>query len=108
MRVSVLTLTFLTLLSCAVQQEPVVEQISENSYRITAQGPISEGKVAVKNKIHPAARKACRSRYYEFSRSKFGENISLKGISNSTSSEGWHGNQSSILEAVATIICYEG
>ncbi|WP_032095394.1 MULTISPECIES: hypothetical protein [unclassified Alteromonas] len=108
MRFTFLTFAFLTLLSCAVQQEPVVEQLSENSYRITAQGPISEGKVAVKNKIHLAARKACRSRYYEFSRSKFGENISLKGISNSSPSEGWHDNQSSILEAVATISCYKG
>ena len=108
MRITVLIFSFLSLLSCAVQQEPVVEQLSENSYRITAQGPISEGKIAVKNKIHLAARKVCRSRYYEFNKSKFGENISLKGVSNSSSPEGWHDNHSSMLEAVATISCYKG
>jgi hypothetical protein len=107
-RFTVLTFVFLTLQSCAIHQDPVVQQLAENSYRITAQGPISEGKVAVKNKIHLAARKVCLSRYYKFKKSKFGENISFKGLSNSASSEGWHNNHSSMLEAIATISCYEG
>ena len=108
MRFFIPIFVFLTLQSCATHQEPIVEKVSENSYRITAQGPISEGKIAVKNKIHLAARKLCRSRYYEFNKSKFGERISLEGISSSLSREGWHDNHSSVLEAVATISCYEG
>ena len=90
------------------KKEPAVKQVSEYSYRIIAQGPISEGKVAVKNKIHLAARKVCRSRYYEFNTSKFGENIRVKGISSSSSAEGWHDNHSLTLEAVAVVSCYKG
>ena len=95
----------LVFISGCASQQANVKRISDNSFVITAQGPASEGKVALKNKIHLAARDVCLSRYYEFSQGKFGEAIKIEGKSKGFSSGSWHNNDSTTLEATATVNC---
>lgn len=107
MRYVFLAFILIVISGCASQQANV-EQVSDNSFVITAQGPASEGIIVLKNKIHLAARDVCLSRYYEFSQDKFGESIKIEGRTSGSSNGSWHNNESTTLEASARVTCQQG
>jgi len=102
-----LTLFLAMVVSGCVASPSGITQIAKDEYRIVVRGPIEDGKERLRIQIYTKAIGVGGATKYQLARNELGKTIAYSGESDVFAQGDWHGKDTRIIEAVATVQCMQ-